>query len=54
MVEKKPLTLAGVVIHLFSVAAGGPSGGSLAAIAAVVLVDLLLCLGMAKGRLPAC
>jgi hypothetical protein len=45
------LTLAGVVIRLFSVAAGGPSGGSLAAMAAVALVDLLLCLVMAKEAL---
>ncbi|NLD43841.1 MAG: hypothetical protein GX657_10135, partial [Chloroflexi bacterium] len=45
------LTLAGVVIRLFSVAAGGASGGSLAAMAAVALVDLLLCLVMAKEAL---
>jgi hypothetical protein len=45
------LTLAGVVIRLFSVAAGGPSGGSLAAMAAVALVDLLLCLVLAKEAL---
>jgi hypothetical protein len=40
------LTLAGVVIRLFSVATG-----SLAAMAAVALVDLLLCLVMAKEAL---
>lgn len=40
------LTLAGVVIRLFSVATR-----SLAAMAAVALVDLLLCLVMAKEAL---
>jgi hypothetical protein len=40
------LTLAGVVIRLFSIATG-----SLAAMAAVALVDLLLCLVMAKEAL---
>ncbi len=40
------LTLAGVVIRLFSVATG-----SLAAMAAVALIDLLLCLVMAKEAL---
>ena len=49
MVEKKLLTLAGVVIRLFSVATE-----SLAAMAAMALVDLLLCLVMAKGRSPSC
>ena len=40
------LTLAGVVIRLFSI-----STGSLAAMAAVGLIDLLLCFVMAKEAL---